>query len=88
MLHIDSPRIRSLPTAEAALEVLAAMEDFYREGSGEIREILRFQKDKFLNAENRYAWKVRRLYSDTFAAKGLELAKERQNRILQGDTLP
>lgn len=49
----------------------------------EIREILRFQKDKFLNAENRYAWKVRRLYSDTFAAKGLELAKERQARILQ-----
>ena len=88
MLHIDSPRIRSLPTAEAALEVLAAMEDFYREENGEIREILRFQKDKFLNVENRYAWKVRRLYSDTFAAKGLELAKKRQTRILQGDAMP
>lgn len=82
------PDGRSLPTAEAALEVLAAMEDFYQEENGEIREILRFQKDKFLNVENRYAWKVRRLYSDTFAAKGLELAKERQTRILQGDVMP
>ena len=58
------------------------------EENGEIREILRFQKDKFLNVENRYAWKVRRLYSDTFAAKGLELAKERQTRILQRDAMP
>ena len=87
-VRIILPDGRSLPAADAALEVLGSLEDFYREESDEIREILRFQKDKFLNAENRYAWKVRRLYSDTFAAKGLELAKKRQTRILQGDAMP
>ncbi len=43
----------------------------------EVEEILSFQEAKFTDAENRYAWQLRKLYANGFVEKGLELARER-----------
>lgn len=64
--------------AHAALNVIASMKEFYHGYPEQIQEVLRFEEDKFLNPENRYAWKIRREYSPHFVKKGLELAKRRQ----------
>lgn len=66
------------PVTEAALRVLSAMEEFYRGFSMEISGILRFETEKFQDAEKRYAMKVRKQYGDGFVKKGLALAKQRQ----------
>ena len=66
------------PVADAALQVLERMEAFYRDFPEELREVLAFQRAKFEDAENRYAWKIRRAYGGGFVKKGMELARQRQ----------
>ena len=66
------------PVADAALQVLERMEAFYRDFPEEPREVLSFQRAKFEDAENRYAWKIRRAYGGGFVKKGMELARQRQ----------
>ena len=68
--------------ADAALDVISEMEEFYQDFSEETKELLRFEKDKFVEQENRYSWKVRELYGNGFVKKGLELAKQRQREAL------
>lgn len=64
--------------AHAALNVLGFMREFYKDAPADIQEILDFQVTKFTDAQNRYAWKIRKLYSGGYVKKGLELAKQRQ----------
>lgn len=71
------------PAADAALNILSLMKDFYKDFSDEIKEVLKFQEDKFINHENRYAWKIRQKYSNGFVKKGMQLAKERQKNALE-----
>lgn len=71
--------------ADAALEILENMKLFYRDFPEEIKEVLNFEEDKFINPENRYAWRIRREYNDGFVKKGMKLAKERQNRKIGND---
>ena len=66
------------PVADAALQVLERMEAFYRDFPEDLREVLAFQRAKFEDAENRYAWKIRRAYGGGFVKKGMELARQRQ----------
>lgn len=64
--------------AHAALNVLGFMREFYKDAPADVQAILDFQEAKFTDAENRYAWKIRKLYGGGYAKKGLELAKRRQ----------
>lgn len=63
---------------DAALRILDRMENFYRGYPDWIREILAFEREKFVDGENRYAWKIRRTFDGGFVKKGLELARQRQ----------
>ena len=64
--------------ANAALKVLDRMTDFYQGFPESVQEVLDFQREKFIDADNRYAWKIRRAYDGGFVKKGLELARQRQ----------
>ncbi len=81
--HFDLKTVRiifsggySRPATDAAMEILEAMEDFYREFPERVREVLAFEKDKILNPEKRYAWMVKERFSGSFLEKGLERARE------------
>lgn len=63
---------------QAALNIISLMKEFYQDYPENIREILDFQEAKFIDGDNRYAWKIRKAYSDGYVKKGLELAKMRQ----------
>lgn len=73
--------------ADAALNVIGFMKEFYNsfeaEYSEEVKEILAFEEAKFLDHTNRYAWLVKDIYSDSFAEKGLELARVRQEQAIR-----
>lgn len=64
--------------ANAALMIIDSMKEFYSELDLDVDEILQFQYDKFTEAENRYAWKIRKQFKDGYVKKALQLAKERQ----------
>ena len=64
--------------AEAALRVLGMMREFYRDFPADVQEVLDFQTAKFVDADNRYAWILRKQFADGYVKKGLELAKKRQ----------
>lgn len=62
----------------AARNVMGFMKEFYRDFPMEVQEILAFEEEKIIDPEKRYAWRIRRMYHDSFVKKGLELAKARQ----------
>lgn len=63
---------------DAALNVLASMKKFYRDFPDTIHEVLDFEEAKFIDGDNRYAWKIRKQFAGGYARKGLFLAKQRQ----------
>lgn len=65
---------------EAAIRVIDEMKKFYRNLDLEVQGVLDFEREKFIDAENRYAWKIREQFRDSYVIKGLALAKERQER--------
>lgn len=67
--------------ADAALKVLGMMREFYRSFPEDVRQILDFETEKFTDAENRYAWQIRKAYSGGYVKKGLALAKRRQAEV-------
>ena len=67
--------------ADTALKVLAEMREFYRDFPADVLEVLDFETEKFLDAEKRYAWMIRKEFSDGYVRKGLELAKKRQEEL-------
>ncbi|MGM9605501.1 MAG: hypothetical protein ACI3XG_10625 [Faecousia sp.] len=64
--------------ANTALKVLDRMEEFYRTFPDAIHKILEFEREKLVDADNRYAWKIRRSFDGGFVRKGMELARQRQ----------
>lgn len=83
--HYDLKTVKIVPpngevcsVADAALKVLDHMEEFYQGYPEQILEVLAFQREKFLDGDNRYAWKIRREYDGGFVKKGLALARQRQ----------
>ena len=58
--------------------IIERMRFFFRPLGIDVNDILDYEYDKFTNAENRYAYKVRKLYNGSFVKKGLELTKEKQ----------
>jgi glutamate--cysteine ligase len=68
---------------DVALQVLARMNEFYRDFPASVLEVLAFEEGKFLDPEQRYAWQVREHFSGGFVQKGLELAERRQEEAIQ-----
>ncbi len=68
--------------ADAALNVIGFMKEFYRDYPQEVQEILAFEEAKFIDADNRYAWQIRKQFTGGYAKKGLELAKKWQQEAL------
>lgn len=69
--------------ADTALKVINQMKAFYstiqnKEVPVDIENVLQFEHEKFTDAKNRYAWKIREQFGNGYVKKALELAKERQ----------
>lgn len=76
-VKIVAPNGEVNTVAHAARNVILAMKEFYQDFPGEVQEILDFEEEKFVDGDNRYAWKIRREFSGEYVKKGLELAKKR-----------
>lgn len=81
-VKIGLPNGEVCSVADAGLNVIGFMKEFYKDFPEEIQEILNFEEEKFINPETRYAWIIRKEYTDGFVLKGLELAKKRQDEAL------
>lgn len=79
-VNILTPEGEIDSVAHAALKVIGMMREFYRGLGTGVDAVLQFEYDKFTDAENRYAWKIRKRFGDGYVKKGLELVKERQGR--------
>lgn len=79
-VNILTPDGRIYSVAHAALKVIDRMKEFYDGLSLDVDEILQFEYEKFTDADNRYAWRIRKQFGDGFVKKGLELVKERQGK--------
>lgn len=68
--------------AQAALKIIDEMRSFFvkHEMETEVQDVLDFEYSKFIDADNRYAWKIRNMYKNGFVEKGIILAKERQEK--------
>lgn len=79
-VNILTPDGEICSVVHAAGNVIDRMKAFYDGFSPDIEEILQFEYEKFMDAENRYAWKIRKQFGDGYVKKGLKLVKERQGK--------
>ena len=79
-VNILTPDGEIYSVAHAALKVIEMMKEFYDGLSLDVDEILQFEYEKFTDADNRYAWRIREQFGDGYVKKGLELVKERQGK--------
>ncbi|MDE6312652.1 MAG: hypothetical protein K2M46_03370 [Lachnospiraceae bacterium] len=79
-VNILTPDGEIYSVAHAALRVIEMMQEFYDGLSLDVDEILQFEYEKFTDADNRYAWRIREQFGDGYVKKGLELVKERQGK--------
>lgn len=66
--------------AHSAVRMIEQMMEFYQKLGLEVQDVLDFEYEKFTDAANRYAWKIREQFQDGYVKKALALAKERQER--------
>ena len=83
--HYDLKTVKIVPpngevcsVTDAALHVLDRMEAFYKDFPDSVQAVLAFEREKFIDGDNRYAWKIRRAFDGGFVRKGMELARQRQ----------
>ncbi|MCM1398373.1 MAG: hypothetical protein NC225_02700 [Clostridium sp.] len=79
-VNILTPKGETYSVADAALKVIGIMREFFNRLSLDVDEILQFEYEKFTDAENRYAWKIRKQFGGGYVKKGLELVMERQGK--------
>lgn len=79
-VNILTPEGETDSVAHAALKVIDRMKEFYSKLQVDVEEILQFEYEKFIDAENRYAWKIRKQFGNGYVKKALELIKERQGK--------
>ncbi len=72
------PDGRTYSVARAARNMIALMRDFYRNYPVWVQQVLDFEDAKFIDGENRYAWKIRKNFSGGFVRKGLALARQQR----------
>ena len=68
--------------SDAALDVIEQIEGFYIDFPKEVQDIIAYEKDKFIDADKRYAWRVRKEFQDDYVRKGMELAVKWQEEYL------
>ena len=76
-VNIVLPGEKSVDAVSAALRIIEDMRKFYsgiKANMGDVESVLQYQADKFEDPEKRYAWQLRKEYSEGFVEKGLELA--------------
>lgn len=66
--------------ADAAVKIIHRMRAFYQKLDLPVQDILEFELAKFIDAENRYAWQIRKRFQEGYVKKTLELIMERQGR--------
>lgn len=81
-VKISLPDGKICSVAQAAINVIDEMKNFFEEIQVDVQEILDFQYQKFEDADNRYAWKIRKQFQGGFVRKGMELAKKRQEECV------
>lgn len=81
-VHLVNDEGKPISIADAAIRIMDEMRDFFKVfDSKEIDETLSFERAKFTEKENRYAYKVRELFSDGFVKKGMQMIKGESKRI-------
>lgn len=77
-VRIQAPDGGIVSLAKAAVRVIEMMQNFYEKLGIPVQDVLEFQEAKFIDAENRYAWRIREQFRESYVKKALRLAKERQ----------
>ena len=77
-VNILTPEGKIYSVAHAAIKIIDRMKEFYSSLSLDVDAILQFEYEKFTDADNRYAWKIRKQFGNGYVKKGLGLVKERQ----------
>lgn len=77
-VKIVTPAGEVFPVVEAAQNVIGFMREFFGDATQEIKDVLDFEEQKFIDPETRYAWKIRRQFADGYVKGGLELARKYQ----------
>lgn len=72
-VNILTPDGELYSVAHAALKVIDMMKEFYGGLSLDVDEILHFEYEKFTDADNRYAWKIRKQFGKGFVKKDWSL---------------
>lgn len=81
-VKIMTPDGQVFSVPDAARNVIGFMRDFYADASEDIRAVLDFEEQKFIDPENRYAWQIRKQYADGFVKHGLDTARKLQEEAL------
>lgn len=79
-VKIVMPGRKTASAADTALSVIREMMAFYRDAPDEVKEVLKFQEEKFLDAEKRYAWQIRKKFNNSYVEKGILLAKAKREQ--------
>ncbi|MBR1524641.1 MAG: hypothetical protein IJ641_09345, partial [Lachnospiraceae bacterium] len=74
-VHLVNEKGEAEAIADAAVRILDEMRAFFDGMDDEIEETLLYQRDKFTEIKNRYAWKVRERFSGGFVKKGMQMLK-------------
>lgn len=77
-VKIVTPAGEAFSVVEAAQNVIGFMREFFGDTTEEIKAVLDFEEQKFLDPETRYAWKIRKQFTDGFVKGGLEFARKYQ----------
>ena len=82
-VKIVVPSGQSRSVVKTGLDIIEKLKQFYCDFPDDVKEILAFEEEKLLIPEKRYAWMIREQFGDDFAGKGLELARNLQEKILR-----
>ena len=82
-VKIVAPSGRVCSVADACLDIIKNMKEFYSDFPKDIQDILAFEEMKFIDPETRYAWMIRKQFAYQFVEQGLYLAKQRQKELLE-----
>lgn len=82
-VKIVTPAGEVFPVPEAARNVIGFLREFYADAPEEVKAVLDFEEEKFINPETRYAWKIRSLFVDGFVKNGLIVAEKMQEEAIR-----
>ena len=63
---------------DAGIKVIEEMRAFYEGFSKDVQAVLDFEMDKMIDPYKRYAWRIRKQFTNSFVAKGMVLAEQKQ----------